>query len=524
MNWKNILYSLTIAANCLLCFFLLFYDRLVVPSFLQVVGRAHPLFLHFPIVLFALFLVWVWAIPKKRLYSSGLSEEVGEWLLLSVAFTSAVTALMGVLLSKEPGYNPGSLAWHKWSGACLSLIVLFWYIFYRRLNQSRTSLTVVSVLSLLVLVIAGHQGAAITHGDNFLLAPVYKARAKEKVPLDEAIVYRDMVQPVLEAKCMSCHNAGKAKGELVMTTPELLLKGGKSGAVLDTSDANMSLLLQRIHLPEEDRKHMPPKGKPQLNDQEMTILYNWIRDGANFKVKVTGLEPTDTLRTIAGELFRTSDEEETYDFAAAGEDKVRQLNTNYRAVYPLATGSPAIAADFFGASFFKPDQLKDLLAVKTQLVSLNLSRMPVTDDDLSVISEFSNLRELDLSFSKVTGRGLPALEKLRHLKHLSLTNTSVKREDFSKLLALKELRHIYVWNSGLSFADATEIKRKYPLLDIQTGARTDTMSLKINPPVNQTTAQVISDSPIQLMLKHFVPGTTIRYTLDGTDPDSIHSI
>jgi len=521
MNWKNILGSLTIAANCLLCFFLIFYDRLVVPPLLQVIGRAHPLFLHFPIVLFALWLIWVWVIPKQRFQASGLAEHIGEWLLLSVAFTAALTALMGVLLSKEPGYNPESLSWHKWSGACLSLILLLWYIFYQRLR--RPGIVAVSLLSLLVLLVAGHQGAAITHGDNFLLAPVYKGRVKEKVPLDEAVIYRDMVQPVLEAKCMSCHNSSKSKGGLVMSSPELLLKGGKSGPVLDTSDANMSLLLQRVHLPEEDKKHMPPLGKPQLNDQELAILYNWIRGGANFKEKVTELDPTDTLRTIAGNLFR-SDEQENYDFAAAGEDKIRQLNTSYRSVYPLATGSPAIAVDFFGAAFFKPDQLKDLLAIKTQLVSLNLAKMPVTDDELSVIGELTNLRALDLSFTKVTGSGLSALEKLHHLKRISLTNTGVRRGDVQKLLTLKELREIYLWNSGLSVAEAGEIKKKYPLLDIQTGARADTLFEKINPPVNQTVGEVISDTPIVLRLKHFVPGTSIRYTLDGTDPDSIHSI
>ena len=42
--------------------------------------------------------------------------------------------------------------------------------------------------------------------------------------------------------------------------------------------------------------------------------------------------------------------------------------------------SPAIAVDFFGASFFKSDQLKDLLEIKAQLVSLNLDKMPVTDN------------------------------------------------------------------------------------------------------------------------------------------------
>jgi hypothetical protein len=522
MNWKNILSSVTIAANCLLVFFLLFYDRLVIPPLLQVIGRAHPLFLHFPIVLFALWLIWIWVVPKQRFHASGLVEQIGEWLLLSVAFTTAVTALMGILLSKEAGYNPDSLALHKWSGALLSTILLCWFLFYQRLNKR--AMVVVSLLSLVVLFVAGHQGAEITHGDNFLLAPVYKGPMKAKVLLDEAVVYRDMVQPVLDAKCVSCHNSTKAKGGLVMTTSDLLLKGGKSGAVLDTSDANMSLLLQRVHLPEDDKKHMPPLGKPQLDDQELAILYNWIRRGADCKIKVTELDPTDTLRSIASNLFRSSGEQESYDFSSASEEKIRQLNTNYRAVYPLATGSPAIAVDFFGAAFFKPEQLKELLPVKTQLVSLNLAKMPVTDEALTIIGEFSNLRDLDLSFTKVTGSGLSALGKLHHLKRISLTNTTVRRDDLQNLLNLKELREIYLWNTGLSLAEAGEIKKKYPLLEIQTGARTDTLFEKINPPVNQTAGQVISDSPITLHLTHFVPGTMIRYTLDGTDPDSIHSI
>jgi uncharacterized membrane protein len=523
MNWKNILFSATIAANCLLCFLLIFYDRLIVPSLLQVIGRAHPLFLHFPIVLFALFIIWIWIVPKKQFHSPELFNDISKWLLLSTAFTAAITALMGIFLSKEPSYNQDSLQWHKWSGTFISLLTFLWYIFFEQVNRTKISLAATSLLSTIILLIAGHQGASITHGDNFLLAPVYKDQPRKKVSFDEAVVFTDMVQPILDAKCISCHNSKKAKGELVMETQQLLLRGGKDGALWDTTDVNMSLLLQRVHLPEEEKKHMPPTGKPQLNEQELTILYNWIKRGASFKMKVNELEPTDTLRSIAENIFRSSDEEETYDFAAANEKTIQKLNTNYRAVYSLATGSPAIAVDFFGASFFKPDQLKDLLEIKTQLVSLNLDKMPVTDNDLQTIGQLTDLRKLNLSFSKITGNGLSALGKLNHLKNISLTNTAIKKEDIEKLASLKELHHIYIWNSGISVADANSIRKKYPSLDLETGMRTDTMFLKINPPILLNDNAVVVDTPILLRLKHFVPGTIIRYTLDGTQPDSINS-
>jgi uncharacterized membrane protein len=522
MKWKNIFYNVTLAANCLLCFLLIFYEKLIAPSLLQVFGRMHPLFLHFPIVLFALFIAWIWFAPKNKFNNDALFQNIGEWLLLATAFTAAFTALMGLFLSREQGYNQDALTWHKWSGALVSIITFLWYSFYDKLQKTKSLLLSGTLLSSAAMIIAGHQGADITHGDNFLLAPVEKNKIK-KVSLDEALVFNDMVQPILKEKCMSCHNSKKAKGELIMETEQTLKKGGKDGALWDTADANSSLILKRIHLPLEEKKHMSPNGKPQLTEEEIAVLYGWIKDGANFKKKVTELAPADTLRVIAENIFKSSDEEE-YDFGAASESTIKKLNSNFRAVYPIAKNSPAIAVDFYGASFFKPEQLKDLLEIKTQLVSLNLDKIPITDNDLQTIGQLTNLRNLNLSFTKITGSGLAALNKLNHLKSISLTNTAISKESVQQIASLKEIKNIYVWNTGITVANAAELNKKYPAVEIQTGARTDTMLLKINPPVVQNTTPVIVDTPIQLKLKHFVPGANIRYTLDGSDPDSGQSL
>src|SRR5580765_9053278 len=99
MNFfKNSLFSLTIAANCLLGFLLIFYDRFFVPSWLQVIGRMHPLFLHFPIVLLVIYVCWVLITPKYNLIPSELSQQISKGLLLAAAFTSVATALMGLFL------------------------------------------------------------------------------------------------------------------------------------------------------------------------------------------------------------------------------------------------------------------------------------------------------------------------------------------------------------------------------------------------------------------------------------------
>ena len=52
---SSIAASLLVPLNCLLIFLVIMENRVVVPSWLQVAGRMHPLVLHFPIVLILLF-------------------------------------------------------------------------------------------------------------------------------------------------------------------------------------------------------------------------------------------------------------------------------------------------------------------------------------------------------------------------------------------------------------------------------------------------------------------------------------
>jgi uncharacterized membrane protein len=518
---KNILFNLTFAVNCLLLFLLLFENRIVLPSWLQVAGRMHPMILHFPIVFILLYVLWVLFIQKK-ITPQETSINIGEWLLVFSAFTSAITALMGIFLSREEGYDAEALLWHKWSGIGVSLLMLLWFSFRKPLVKTRAGTMAATLVAFAAILFTGHQGAGITHGQDFLLAPILPEKKQQQVLLEDAEVFADMVKPILQAKCMSCHNSKKAKGELVMETKELLLKGGKTGKLWDSTESDFGLMMKRIHLPAETRKHMPPQGKPQLTEDEIEIINEWIKSGADFKVKVMDLSPGNAIRKLAENRFTTIETEE-YDFTAADETKVQSLNNNYRIVYPLAKGSPALAAEFFTASQFKPESLKDLLAVKQQLVSLNLNKMPLKDEDLKTIGQFIQLRKLNLSFTSITGASLNELSGLKELKQLSLSGTAIKGEVLKTLSSLKQLTRLYIWNTGLKQDAIQQLQQENKNLVIETGFRGDTMTLKLTPPVLQNEEQVII-KPQLLKLKHYINGVTIRYTLDGTKPDSLKSL
>ncbi len=100
-----------------------------------------------------------------------------------------------------------------------------------------------------MIIVTGHLGANITHGQDFLFAPVEAAKEKPVVLFEDAMVYADMVRPILEAKCISCHNSDKAKGGLIMESNASLLKGGRDGALWDSTQDDFGLMLRRIHLP-----------------------------------------------------------------------------------------------------------------------------------------------------------------------------------------------------------------------------------------------------------------------------------
>ena len=534
---KNITYNFSFGLNCLLLFLVLFGKTLEIPTWLQVVGRMHPLLLHFPIVLLVIAAIWESFLSKKTLSFSRNTEggqpitnnqlpitnnEIGDWILLSAAFTAGISALMGLFLSQEGGYNADAIAWHKWTGVAVSFVSFLWYAFRNSVRQTRVLSLAASALSLVVITLAGHQGADITHGEGFLTAPFNPKSEQKQVSFEDAVVFTDLVKPILDNKCIGCHNSKKAKGELIMETQEQLVKGGKNGKLWDVSSPDLGLMMQRIHLPLDDKKHMAPTGKPQLTNEEIAILFHWIKGGSDFKKKVSELAETDTLRILASALLKKVDTD-TYDFKAADESTIKKLNNNYRVVSSLALNSPALGVEFFGASQFKNEQIKELDAVKTQMVELKLNKMPVKDEDLKTIAGFTNLRKLNLSFTQITGASLGELKNLKELRQLSLSGTTVKKEHLEFLKDLPHLSTLQIWNTSISGNDLADLKTKLPKTAIETGFRGDTVVARLSAPILVNEEIQVFQQNTKVELKHYVKGAVIHYTLDGTAPDSLKS-
>jgi len=272
------------------------------------VGRFHPVLVHLPIG--GLILLGVLELLAKVPRFKDAAQNNGLILGLTAA-TSITTALLGWMLSQSGGYDPQLLPWHEWAGFGLAAAcTLTWLVNWLGPARAyRFSL----LATLVLLAVASHLGASITHGRDYLtqFAPgpvralLGAARAPTAAPdptldLTQRRVFADLIQPILERRCAACHGTEKHKADLSVESYDALLKGGKDGPVLVVGKAVDSPLVSRLLLPPDDEDHMPPQGKPQPTLAEIAALQWWIDCGAPGDKTVGELKPGPELQRILG--------------------------------------------------------------------------------------------------------------------------------------------------------------------------------------------------------------------------------
>jgi predicted CXXCH cytochrome family protein len=516
--------NVLLALQVFLLFLVAASDYVVLPSFLIWSGRLHPLLLHLPIGVFV-FTCLLWTL-KGRLESD--NSPIFQWALAFSALSVPLTAISGFFLSREGGYEEDLLRNHLWGGVALSLLT--WVLWMgvkvrpRRTNWWNSLFAV----AFLALVATGHWGGQLTHGAGFLAWPGGDGEEKKEIgnnALQASLstsFYEAYVQPVWQGKCVSCHRPGKAKGQLVLQDAASALKGGETGPIWIPGNVEKSLFLQRIHLPLTDKEHMPPRGKTQLEPQEVALLEAWVRAGADTKLALGEIgdgHPLQSYVSSAGSELP----EKRYTFQPASAGDVEKLNDAYCVVRPIAAASPALQADFFIRKAFDASRLNALQAVEEQLVRLNLGNMPVEDADMEALLSFSNLEKLILNHTEISDGGLEMLKKLPKLESLSLNGTKISTKAGGVLATFPALREVFLWNTQWTPEQVAQLQKKYPKISWNHGFTPSPKDiLALSPPVFED-AKPIMAAGDSLRLKMAIPGVEIRYTLDGSEPDSTRS-
>lgn len=440
-------------------------------------GRFHSLMVHLPIGFISLAIL-LELIKRLKKY-----EKLGAfipfvWLLATVA--SMLSVVLGYSLSLGGGYNENTLYWHRLGGFSLIGISFICYLLSaypgRFLKKIQQPVYFVFVLvAVFSLVVTGHMGGTLTHGNNYLseFAPKslfnlsgasdQASLVKKRITsLDSADVFNDAVMPIIQSKCVSCHSSDKKKGGLILTSYDDMFTGGKTRQGIAPGNLIESEIFTRISLPADHKDFMPANGKSPLTENQVAILEWWIENGAQKKAIIADLHPNKKMKSIFSDFFQF-DRDELMDLVIAPPKSgaIEKLLKQGFQVNQLTLKNNIYEVKFQGE---RPEQLKieDLNLLKDQIVWLQLSNCTITDEELKIIGNLPNLHKLNLNRNNITDTGISYLQGLPKLKYLNLNGTAITNKSIPVLMQLPELKKLYVWETAIDtlMMDTLKISKK----------------------------------------------------------------
>ncbi|MEJ7592758.1 MAG: c-type cytochrome domain-containing protein [Planctomycetaceae bacterium] len=138
----------------------------------------------------------------------------------------------------------------------------------------------------------------------FIISMVKVSKAGPPIAIDilqraEAVAFEKEVLPILQKNCLACHSASEKQGELVLESPQAILKGGDPGPAVVAGRGAESLLIQMAS--HQAKTVMPPEGNDvaagNLTPQELGLVKLWIDQGARGTGGIESMSPKQ-MRTL----------------------------------------------------------------------------------------------------------------------------------------------------------------------------------------------------------------------------------
>jgi YHS domain-containing protein/mono/diheme cytochrome c family protein len=429
-------------------------------------GRLHPLVLHAPIGIAIALLALEGVALLRRQPPAREARLLLAWLF---ALSAAAAVGSGLVLASEGGHSGTTIQIHKWTAIGVGVVSLLGALLLSARRAAGYSLCLLAAGA--ALVPAGHFGASMTHGADFLFEPFQPRPDPVFVsnPVDAGAgaggVYARVVAPILEARCVSCHGADRAKGSLRLDSPEGILRGGELGPALVAGDAATSEMVARMRLPMEHDDHMPPRSKPQPTEAEIAALEAWISAGASFAsdpAQVTAAAPTLAPAAPA-------------EPAPAPDAALADIRARLVHVEPIARGSSLLLLDTAAvAPSVNDSALAELLEpVRGNVAELAVARAAVTDRSMDLIGALPRLRRLNLTGTAITDAGLEKLHAHPAIEELVVTQTQVSDLSYDLFASLPKLKRLYLWKSRVTPETIAELRTELAGVVIDAGDTPD---------------------------------------------------
>ena len=425
----------------------------------QILGRLHPLIVHLPIGFIILGLLMQGYDRKKKEFGNAIAL-IFLWGGISAIFAS----ITGYLQYTSEGYTFDSVKFHLWSGI---FTAVFSFVMYTRLKGfkpidflQKIPLLAFSLTFFVLISFTGHLGGNITHGEDYLIEPLpnaiksalgfetfeEKTIALNEEDWEEAILYEDLIKPILNNKCISCHNPKKSKGELQLHSEAAILEGGENGEILVLNNPEKSELHSRLILPKDDEDHMPPKEKTQLTKEEIKLIETWIGHGNPFDKSIgeLGLEKELFLSFFPQQH---TDDFPDIEIMAASLDSIAHIEKNGIHVDKISESSNFLSVSCINKPAFSDEDFQFLGPIAEQIAILDLGGTQISDSIFKKLEGLPHLTILKLDNTAVTGKGIDLLASSEYLKSINLTGSRFEEPYLKSLTNFKKLQKVFLYDT-----------------------------------------------------------------------------
>lgn len=476
---------------------------------IKYLGNFHPVVLHLPIGAFLFtFLLFI----SQKYLKSNFDPAVRMGLLFSF-ITSIITSILGYILHLNGDYDSVLVDRHMWLAIATTTLIGFVLYLHKRqkpYNHVLSSFVFATVL----LTITGHNGGSLTHGKDYLKLPDFEKEISI-VSYDSIHIFNQVISPILDSKCVKCHNTGKSKGNLMLSSIDKILLGGEKGQIIKLNSSVDSRLYTYLNLPIDDEMHMPPYGNSQLNDNEKELIKLWIDEGADFYNfrKISDDNFSKEILSFLPKEIASVDPPNRNDL-------IKLIENEFR-IERISTENNFIDIKYQGKSF-KQSYLRLLSKVSDNIKRLDLSFVDLSSIDMSRVDNFDNLTYLNLNNTKLTTKKLKKLDL--DIQTLILSNNNFDVSIFDKFISNPTNERVFAYNT-ISDLDLTKEISANSNDKIYFGVSLDDFAsnvpLKI-PIITPT--QTLFSSPIDVEVVSDITNPDYRYTINGEEPDSLSNL
>ena len=476
---------------------------------IKYLGNFHPVVLHLPIGAFLFtFLLFI----SQKYLKSNFDPAVRMGLLFSF-ITSIITSIFGYILHLNGDYDSVLVDRHMW--LAIATTILIGFVLYLHKKQKPYNHILSSfVFATVLLTITGHNGGSLTHGKDYLKLPDFEKEISI-VSYDSIHVFNQVISPILDSKCVKCHNTGKSKGNLMLSSIDKILIGGEKGQIIKSNSSVDSRLYTYLNLPIDDEMHMPPDGNSQLNDNEKELIKLWIDEGAdfyNFRKMNDDNFSKEILSFLPKEIASVDPPNRN--------DLVKLIENEFR-IERISTENNFIDIKYQGKSF-KQSYLRLLSKVSDNIKRLDLSFVDLSSIDLSRVDNFENLTYLNLNNTKLTTKKIQKLDL--DIQTLILSNNNFDVSVFDKFISNPTNERVFAYNT-ISDLDLTKEISANSNDKIYFGVSLDDFASNVPLKIPIITpSQTLFSNTVDVEVVSDITNPDYRYTINGDEPDSLSNL